>query len=277
VSGFPWLKLWNEAPDDPKWLAVADMAGSSRPIVFSAFAKCLTHANQNEVRGSITGLHPQVIASWCGVTLQEINRIFQAFRELGILIGDRIAKWAKRQSEKAAKRRSANAERVARHRQKIADQERQPEFDLTADARNAEALHSGVTVTAEEEGKAQRIPPSSLKTESLKEPLEGFEYDEGIPFGRDAPLEGSTANNVVPIARSPALKAKKKEMRRMKVARFINARYSGEDQRVRLEGMFGADEVHDEQWWFDKCDTEMKVANWDDVRDKAHNGWQQVV
>jgi hypothetical protein len=77
------------------------------------------------------------------------------------------------------------------------------------------------------------------------------------------------------MSASPGLKAKKKEMRRAKVMRFINARYSGEDHRVRMEGMWGADPVHDEQWWFDKCDAERLLANWDDVRDKS-DSWQMA-
>jgi hypothetical protein len=95
---WPWLKLWNEAPDDAKWLAAAEMACSSRPVVWYTFTKSLTHANQNHPRGSIAGLHPQIIASWCGVPVEEIKRIWESFRELGILVGDQFAKWAKRQA-----------------------------------------------------------------------------------------------------------------------------------------------------------------------------------
>ena len=153
MSNFPWLKLWNEAPDDPKWLAVAEMAGSSRPVVWYAFSKALTHANQNDNRGSISGLHPQVIASWCQVPVAEINRILQAFRDLGILIGDRIAKWAKRQTEKIAKPRSAAAERQARLRAKRAAAAAQGTFAFDAEPVTppAAASQTGVTSVAEEE------------------------------------------------------------------------------------------------------------------------------
>ena len=86
MSNFPWLKLWNEAPDDPKWIAVADLVGCSPQTAFYTFAKAMAYANEHDRRGgSITGLHPQVIASFCRVSLAEISRIFQAFRDLGML------------------------------------------------------------------------------------------------------------------------------------------------------------------------------------------------
>ena len=89
MTAYPWLKMWNEDPDNPNWPAAADMAASSPAVAWWAFSKMRSHANQNKNRGSITGLHPQVIASWCRVPVDEVKRIIQAFRELGILIGDR--------------------------------------------------------------------------------------------------------------------------------------------------------------------------------------------
>jgi hypothetical protein len=120
MTGFPWLKLWNETPDDPKFAAAAKMAGTSRSVAVTAFFKALTHANQSEARGSIKGLHPAVVAEVCEAPVDVIQRLWEAFRELGILVGEQIADWAERQGEKIEKPRSANAERVARHRAKKA-------------------------------------------------------------------------------------------------------------------------------------------------------------
>jgi hypothetical protein len=277
VSGYPWLKLWNEALEDDKFDAAADMAGSTVPIATFAFLRACTAANQNENRGSFAGLHLQVIASRCKVPLDEIRRLFQAFRELRMVIGERIANWAKRNSEKAQKRRTANAERVARHRAKQAAVAAQPELDLPSPLQPPDPLQSSITFAAEEEGESQRIPESVSNSESVAAREGSFETDEGIPFGRDAPLEQPPESNVVQITASPAaaaMKAKKKELRRQKVIRFINATRGGEDQRVRLEGMFGCDPIHDDQWWFDKCDAERLLAKWDDVRDKG-DSWQR--
>jgi hypothetical protein len=94
----------------------------------AAFIKAMTHANQAEDRGSIKGLHPAVVAEVCGATVDEIRRLWQAFRELGMLLGERIANWVKRQV--VEKPRSAVAERVAKHRRKKADDSRQMDLGL---------------------------------------------------------------------------------------------------------------------------------------------------
>ncbi len=118
---------------------------------------------------------------------------------------------------------------------------------------------------------------SPLRTEGkAKESQEGYIIkEEGIPFGRDAPLEEPPATKVIKIAEIPGLKAKMKELRRMKVMRFISATYSGEELARRWTGMVGADPVRDEQWWFDKCDAEMRLAKWDDMRGKT-DSWKRV-
>ena len=117
---------------------------------------------------------------------------------------------------------------------------------------------------------------SPMRTEGeAKESQEKYiKKEEAIPFGRDAPLEQPPARNVIKIADSPALKAKKKEQRRQKVMRFIAATYSGEESERRWNGMMGLDDVRDEQWWFDKCDAEMILAKWDDKA--GSDGWKRL-
>ncbi len=164
MSNYPWLKFWNETPDDPKWLAVADLAGCTPQTAFYTFWKAASYANEHDrAGGHITGLHPQVIASFCRVTLAEVSRIFQAFRELRMLIGDRIANWTKRQMEKLAKPRSSNAERQAKHRAKVAAEAAQATIEFPGMAApppqavtprepvtlSHEALHSSVTLAAD--------------------------------------------------------------------------------------------------------------------------------
>jgi hypothetical protein len=94
-----------------------------------------------------------------------------------------------------------------------------------------------------------------------------FDKNEGDSFGRSAPLRNP---NVVQFSDSagPKLKAQKKELRRQKVMRYVKATHTGGALNTRLMGLTGCDPVRDEQWWFDKCDAERKLANWDDVRDR---------
>src|SRR5204862_5052341 len=79
MRGFPWLKLWIEDMDDDRFEVAADVARSTRAAVWSAYSRLLRLANKNEDRGSIAGLHPLAIASWCQVPLDEIQRIIEAF------------------------------------------------------------------------------------------------------------------------------------------------------------------------------------------------------
>jgi Helix-turn-helix domain len=141
------------------------------------------------------------------------------------------------------------------------------------------AFDFGRTVSLSQGGDCVPFVPTvaPLRTEGIaKESQVSFKKEEAIPFGRDAPLEEPPAGNVVKLVDNPALKAKKKEMRRQKVMRFVAAVYSGEESERRWNGMMGLDDVRDEQWWFDKCDAEMKLAKWDDVRDKHQETWQRL-
>lgn len=259
MTAYPWLKLWIGTADDPKLRAAARIAGCHKAIAVNAWIAALEYAGNHQDRGSVKGLLPEVLAEICDTTREIAVRLFQAFRELGILLGERVAKWGQRQDEKLPKPRTANAERVARCKAK--KKAAQGSLDLPPLA--FPPFPQTISKAAEEEGVAQRIP------ESIK--------NEGDSFGRDAPLVQAEPTNVVDFRDSvgPKLKAQKKQLRREKVMRFINATYSGEEQWRRMNGMWGGDPVHDEQWWFDHCDTERIVAGWDDVRD-SRSSWAGI-
>jgi hypothetical protein len=110
-----WLKLRNETLVDDRFDAAVEMAGSTVAVATFAFLRASTAANQNDDRGSFTGLSLQVIASRCKVPLDEIRRLFDAFRELGMIADDRIPDWEERQVCSAA-----DNERQRRHRAKVA-------------------------------------------------------------------------------------------------------------------------------------------------------------
>lgn len=363
MTTFHWLKLWNEAPTDPKWLAVADMAGSSPAVAWHTFSAALAYANEQPnrglSRGSITGFKIEVVAAFCRVAVDEVRRVIQAFRELRLLLGDRLAAWTKRQDEKIPKPLSESTPRMRRMRAKRQG-EPDPIFerdnyscrycgsargplqidhiyprckgggnepdnlatccptcnaskgDMTLDEWKAsgtmpekprstervrkfrerkaaskaqvsfqfkeqETSVSCVTSSAEEEGVAQRIESSNTTTTELLAAREGDKGDKGDSFGRKAPFGDAeppsnvfvlpTGEQVFRVLEGPAIKAHRKELRRQKVMRFIKATSSGGDLERRIEGMLGLDGVHDEQWWFDKCDAERRLANWDDMRE----------
>jgi hypothetical protein len=153
MSGFPWLKLWNEAPTDPKWLAVAEVAGTSPSVAWHTFSCAMTFSNEQlsrgKQRGSITGFNLQVVAAFCRVTVDEIQRVIQAFRDMRILIGDQIASWKKRQDEKLPKPRSPGAERTARSRAAAAARAAQEELKLEPRATPIKPAEPAVTAPLE--------------------------------------------------------------------------------------------------------------------------------
>jgi hypothetical protein len=117
MSEYPWLKLWNEALEDAKFDAAADMAGSTPAVATVAFLRACAYANEHDRKnGSFAGLNLQVIASRLRVPLAEIKRLFDAYRELGMMIGHKLVNWAKRQLGKLPKPRSLGAERTAKWR-----------------------------------------------------------------------------------------------------------------------------------------------------------------
>jgi hypothetical protein len=277
MTAITWLKHHHGAALDAKWLAVADMAGSTPANVWSIFSGALEYASEQTERGSIAGLNPQILASFYRIAVDEVRQVLTALKEIGVLVGDRVTNWAKRQGTNLgspARPVSPGALRTRRWRRNKAADERQGTLDLGSEpsvTTVTPGVTPSVTVTAEEEGRA-KSPPSSID-ESLRAPLSFFENNEGGFCGRDAPLSTAqpSEEKVVKLADSPAVKAKKKEARRQKVIRFILAKYSGAELERRMKGMIGLDETRDEQWWFDKCDAERRVADWDDVRDRERS------
>jgi len=112
-------------------LAVADMAGSSPALAWHTFSAALAYANEQPNRGSIAGFNPQIVASFCRVAVDEVRRVIQALRELGILLGERIAKWTKRQVEKD-QALSPGAARTRKWRRDKSDDARQTALDFEA-------------------------------------------------------------------------------------------------------------------------------------------------
>jgi hypothetical protein len=196
MRGFPWLKLWIEDMDDDRFEVAADVARSTRAAVWSAYSRLLRLANKNEDRGSIAGLHPLAIASWCQVPLDEIQRIIEAFTELGIIAGDRLADWeARQQCEKVEKPRSANAKRVARHRERKKAEAAQP----TGITPGITGITPGITSGAEEEeSENNRVSAISLESVTARAREGCFESDPDVPAGAARPLAPAVASEDQP-------------------------------------------------------------------------------
>jgi hypothetical protein len=98
---FSWYKLWHGAHTAPKWLMVADTAGSTPLLAMGTFFSALDYASEQEDRGSVAGFRLELVASFFRAPLDEVRRVFDALCEFGLIVGGRIAKWEIRQVERA--------------------------------------------------------------------------------------------------------------------------------------------------------------------------------
>jgi hypothetical protein len=135
MTEITWFKLYHEALDDPKFLGISKRIQSKVGDVFHVFMKLCKRASENDDRGSIVGFDEWGEAAYLDIAVEEVRRIVQAIREIGMLAGDRIARWAKRQGAAAAKLAqptvSAGAVRTRRWRQKKKLDPRQQEMFYT--------------------------------------------------------------------------------------------------------------------------------------------------
>ena len=286
--GERWTKVYENALTDTKYLAIADKTGAPRLLIGATFTELLLYTGTHHPdTGSFEGFDVRVWATWAEASVELIERVLEGLREFGLLAGNTIANWAKRQGKNsiaaAEKVVSAGALRQRRYRARKAEEACRaqseecaqhpgpnPETHDPGGASHAapEASPSvtlgdtgGVTVTVEEEGEAQKEKGVFIKRREVS--------------GRDAPLsEPQSSEKVVRLSDSEAaqkakLKAKRKDLRRHMVIEYVLATSHGEEQTRRLYGLQGYDEAHDGQWWFDHLDAEMDKRNWNGCRERA--------
>lgn len=110
-----WFRSHHGAPTDPKWLVIARRAGVKPAEVAAIFWALLDHASQHAERGSIAGFDIETLAGFYDLGEVEIAAVMTALSEKGLLAGDRIASWSRRQpkreDEGAAERKRLQRER----------------------------------------------------------------------------------------------------------------------------------------------------------------------
>jgi len=131
---YEWFRFYHGTCSNPKIRLVAAMTGAKLTEVLMTWMCVLSYASQADPRGSLTGLNPRHVAVdflfpeqlrdavVFGAQVERITAILQAMRDEGLITGETVTNWAKRQYEGAdetateRKRNQRERERRARSR-----------------------------------------------------------------------------------------------------------------------------------------------------------------
>lgn len=117
AGGIDWFRWHHGSVTDPKFALVARRAGASLPDVLAVWAYLLEHASAAADRGTVGEIDAEAWDCLFGFPATETRTadILQALRARGLLDGDRVASWEKRQpkreDETAAERKRRQRER----------------------------------------------------------------------------------------------------------------------------------------------------------------------
>ena len=109
----PWLRLWVDMPNDPKWRTIAKVSGTSIPLVLSVYLHILVSASNATERGRTQGLQIEDISSALDTDVEKIGDVLKAMQGR-VLQGDVVTGWDKRQPI----REDSSAERAKQWRER---------------------------------------------------------------------------------------------------------------------------------------------------------------
>lgn len=111
-----WFRSHHGISTDPKWSLISRRAKTTTANVVAVFLSLLDHASQQEDRGSVAGWDTEVAAMFLGIEEDDIHAILQAMRDKGVLTGERVTNWHKRQPKR--EREDDSTERVREYRER---------------------------------------------------------------------------------------------------------------------------------------------------------------
>lgn len=108
-----WFRHYHGCAFDPKWRTVARRARSSVPMVVFVWDTLMEFASANADRGSVEGWSAEVVADHVMGDADEIQRIRDEMDGVGVVAGNVLKAWDKRQPADPTA-----AERMKRYRQR---------------------------------------------------------------------------------------------------------------------------------------------------------------
>ncbi len=92
----PWLRLWSDMPNDPKWRTIARISEQTIPAVIAVYLHILVNAGNAEERGHLHHFVPEDIAGALQIETEQVQAILSAMQGR-VLDGDCVSGWAARQ------------------------------------------------------------------------------------------------------------------------------------------------------------------------------------
>lgn len=137
----PWVRLWSDMPNDPKWRTISKIAKQPIPVVISVYVHMLVCASNATERGRTQGWNDEDIGSALDVEPSAVSEIRNAMQGR-VLDGDCLTGWEKRQpvredgaAERAKAWREVKKQEIERSRTQPNAPER-PEIDTEIDKEN---------------------------------------------------------------------------------------------------------------------------------------------
>ena len=121
----PWLRLWRDMPNDPKWRTIARISDEPIPSVLGVYLHLLVSASEEPPRGQ-TNIHPEDTASALGIETESVQRILDAMQGR-VLDGNLVTGWEKRQPI----REGNSTERTRKWRERTVTQRDAPVCSVT--------------------------------------------------------------------------------------------------------------------------------------------------
>lgn len=103
----PWLRLWTDMPNDPKWRTIAKVSKQSIPAVMAVYLHILVAAANATERGRTHDVRTEDVANALDLETEQVDAIVNAMQGR-VLDGDAVAGWEKRQPS----REDGSAERA---------------------------------------------------------------------------------------------------------------------------------------------------------------------
>jgi len=144
-----WYRAYHGTVNDLKLTVVAKMAGVHRADALAAWFFVLEYAssqqNRGRKRGTVEGIDPDQIAACLEVDTEKASALLQAFESKGMISGEQLAAWYKRQFVPGDQ---TAADRQRKHRGKIVTPRH---GDVTVCHGSVTECHGDTSVTSEKE------------------------------------------------------------------------------------------------------------------------------